>query len=269
MLTALTSIHQSKMKPGKTICLAAVIDEEYLSQGVLNLVAKGIQADAAVVGEPTELRIIRAHKGVLRWQLKTRGIASHSAKPELGRNAITDMAEIILALNRHAGEKYPPRKHPFIGPPTMNIGTIRGGVQVNFVPDSCQIEIDRRLLPGEERNTVLKEIEAVINEIRREIPHIEVVIEAPYQYSPAMETPEAAPVVRLAIQACEKILGHSKIDSVPFGTDAAKLTQAGISSIVFGPGSIDQAHTVKEWVDVNEVARAAQIFHELMLTQCS
>ena len=168
MIDALTELAQKKIKPPQDILLAATIDEEFSYRGVLalcshhgdNLVwqsstGSALQTQLAVVAEPTSLRLVTASKGVLRWQIETIGLAAHSSKPNLGRNAINDMAVLIAELQRDSAS-LGTMVHPLMGSPSLNVGVSRGGVQVKFVPDRCCIELDRRLLPGEDWQKVWK-----------------------------------------------------------------------------------------------------------------
>src|SRR5580704_8115806 len=147
MMHAVASLHKERVTPECEVWMVAAADEEHSFRGVSKL-CEGLQADAAIVAEPTALRAVIASKGVLRWKVRTRGKAAHSSKPELGINAIVNMTRVIEAFEQSAATLARP-PHPLLGGPTLNIGVIHGGVQVNFVPDSCEIEIDRRLLPGE------------------------------------------------------------------------------------------------------------------------
>ena len=161
MMQALANVAQEAVPPPCDIVLAATVDEEFSYRGVVAL-CQGLQADQAaahvpattpparlaIVAEPTQLQAVVASKGVLRWQIETLGRAAHSSKPHLGRNAIVAMSRVIQALQADS-ERLSLRQHPLLGSATLNIGIIAGGVQVNFVPDRCSIELDRRLLPGE------------------------------------------------------------------------------------------------------------------------
>src|SRR5205085_7594020 len=100
--------------------------------------------------EPTNLRIVKAHKGVCRWLLTTSGRSCHSSTPELGVNAIYRMAHLLTGIERYAAELRASRTDPLLGPPTLSIGRIEGGTSVNTIPDRCRIEVDRRLIPGED-----------------------------------------------------------------------------------------------------------------------
>ncbi|MEK7787879.1 MAG: M20/M25/M40 family metallo-hydrolase, partial [Chloroflexota bacterium] len=224
----------------------------------------GLEAAAAVVAEPTELRAVTTSKGVLRWRIRTRGRSAHSSKPHLGVNAVSHMARLVLALEeenlRLAGVV-----HPLLGPATVNVGVIHGGVQVNFVPDECVIEIDRRLLPGERVQGVLNHYAGMLAGLKAREPAFEAVMEPPMLVDEALETPVAAWVVQVASQ----VLGELRLDpvpvGVPYGSDASKLSRQGVPSIIFGPGSIDRAHAAVEYVECDQVLQAEEFYRRFML----
>lgn len=265
MIYAMKRLLQEGMKPRATVVLAAAVDEEHGFSGASRLVESGFRADGAVVSEPTELEVVVAHKGCLRWKIRTSGRAAHSSKVHLGINAIAKMARSICALEEALGPAYAARSHPLLGTPTLNVGLISGGIQVNTVPDSCTIHVDRRLLPGESRETVYPEFQDVLGRLEREDPDFHCQMDAPMLEDPPLETPEGSPIVAAAREGCRRVLGESRLVGVPFGTDASKFSRAGIPSIVLGPGSIDQAHTAVEYVSVPQVVHAAAIYAEIML----
>ncbi len=168
MMHAAASLHEEGIQPPCDVWLAAVVDEEFFYRGVVQL-CEGLTADAALVAEPTGLRAVIASKGVLRWRIVVRGKAAHSGKPHLGVNAINQMARVILAMEEDH-QRLAARVHPLLGPATLNVGVIRGGVQVNFVPDSCSIEIDRRLLPGETVMDVLGGYQQLLDTLKAQYP---------------------------------------------------------------------------------------------------
>ena len=145
----------------------AAVDEEHSFRGVVKFVEKGIKAEGAIVAEPTDMETVVASKGCLRWQLRTRGRAAHSSKPQIGINAISKMAKILNAMEEKFPAVFAQRTHPLVGSPTVNVGIIRGGLQVNQVPDSCTIDIDRRLIPGETKAGVWNEFESLIRRLAR------------------------------------------------------------------------------------------------------
>jgi acetylornithine deacetylase/succinyl-diaminopimelate desuccinylase family protein len=265
MMIALTSLRAEGATPPCDVYFAAVIDEENAFRGVLRLIdwlhERGIHPEAAIVAEPTELRAVSCNKGVLRWQIETRGLAAHSSKPHLGINAIVTMARVIDHLERHHAALRS-RTHPHVGEATCTISLIEGGAQVNFVPERCLITLDRRMLPGETGMTVLSEYEAVLADFRDG----EVMIHPPRLSDEAMETSPDSPLMRSA----GAILAEMGLDpapaGVPFGCDVTKLHRAGIPGIIFGPGSIDQAHAAVEWVDLDQVEMALAFHRRFLLS---
>src|SRR2546426_2213709 len=167
MLTALTELARSARRPGQTeIVFAGLADEENGQGGSRALVAKGFKADLAIVGEPTRLQIVTAHKGDLWLQLERRGKAAHGSRPELGKNAIHEMARIVELFETSYARTLRRRKHRLLGRPTVSVGTVAGGSQPNIVPDRCLISVDRRTVPGETEAGVRREIKALLQKNR-------------------------------------------------------------------------------------------------------
>jgi acetylornithine deacetylase/succinyl-diaminopimelate desuccinylase family protein len=241
------------------VLLAAVVDEEHAYRGVVRL-CDGLRAEAAVVAEPTELRAVICSKGVLRWKIRVLGRAAHSSKPHLGENAILGMARVIAALEEFERE-LGGRSHPLAGVATCNVGVIRGGVQVNFVPDQCEIELDRRLLPGETAAAALAEY----GKLLARLDGIRVEMDEPMLVDEALDTPADSPVARAAAVALEQMGLDGALLGVPYGSDASKLSRAGVPSIVFGAGSIDRAHAAVEYVEVGQVKSALDFYRNFVL----
>ena len=264
MINAVLSLNDARHTPPCEVWLSATADEEFSFQGVLKL-CEGLKADAAIVAEPTELRAVIASKGVLRWRIRTRGKAAHSSKPHLGVNAIAHMARIVLAITAE-NEALAANTHPLLGPGTLNVGVIHGGVQVNFVPDECAIEIDRRLLPGERVVDVLAHHERMLARFRAEIPGFDAIQEEPPLLADeALETPAGAGVAVTASNVLRGMGLDGELVGVPYGSDASKLARAGVPSIIFGPGSIDQAHAAVEWVECDQVVKAAEFIRKFLM----
>jgi acetylornithine deacetylase len=262
MMHALASLKENRTIPPCEVWLAAAIDEEYMFRGVLAL-CDGLEAHAAIVAEPTELRAIIASKGVLRWKVRVRGKAAHSSKPHLGVNAISQMAKIVTALDREA-EALRARTHPLLGAATLNVGVIHGGVQVNFVPDECEIEIDRRLLPGETPESVLAHHEAILDELRANDPLFHVETDTPMLADPPLETDAGKQVSRLASAILTGLNLQGELAGVPYGSDASKLSRHGVPSIIFGPGSIDRAHAAIEYIECDQVLSAVEFYRQFL-----
>lgn len=260
MMHTLADLKQEGTVPPCDVLLAAVIDEEYSYRGVVRL-CEGLQADAAIVAEPTELRAVIASKGVLRWAIEVQGKAAHSSKPHLGTNAIQHMRRVLEALEKDDA-RLSQRSHPLVGQPTCSVGVIRGGVQVNFVPDLCTIELDRRLLPGETAEAALAEYQEMLDALpgvtARNVQPLLLVDEA-------LDTPPEATVAQVAAQTLAAMGLNAELCGVPYGSDASKLSRAGIPSIVFGPGSIDQAHAADEFIETDQVLTALDFYRRFVL----
>jgi acetylornithine deacetylase/succinyl-diaminopimelate desuccinylase-like protein len=249
MFDALRELALTGPRPKETeLVFAGLIDEENNQAGSRALVATGLAADLAIVGEPTRLRVVTAHKGSLWLSLKTRGKAAHGSRPELGRNAIHAMARVVDWLETSYAAGLHDRPHPLLGSATASVGTIRGGIQPNIVPDACAILLDRRTLPGETEAGVLKELRAGL---RRE--GLEATLEES-RTAPCLplETDARLPLVAQLIRS----VGGRGFAGAQFFCDASVLAHGGIPSVVFGPGDIAQAHTVDEWVALESLERA-------------
>ncbi len=262
MLAALASLQANHQQPPCDVVLAAVVDEEHSCLGVIEL-CNDLAVDAAVVAEPTEMKTIIASKGVLRWEIHANGKSAHSSKTHLGINAIEHMAELLLRLQKKH-RSLSQKAHPLLGPPTANVGMIRGGVQVNFVPDRCSIQIDRRLLPGEQVSEILAEYQQLLDEAQRNIPQSSFTMDHPLLIDPSLETSAQAPIARTSAAILRRLGYDGELAGVPFGSDASKIRQKGIDTIIFGPGSIDQAHSAVEYVDIQQVNDACEYYKLLI-----
>jgi succinyl-diaminopimelate desuccinylase len=261
MLSALLELASGATRPAATeIVFCALIDEEVGQAGSRFLIRRGFKADLAIVGEPTRCRVVTAHKGDLWLKLETRGKAAHGARPDLGRNAVHEMAKIVDLLETTYAATLRRRRHPVLRPPTINVGAITGGQQPNIVPDRCTIDIDRRTLPGENDAAVKREI---LRFIRRRGLNATMADTKGEAVAPPMQTDSRLPLVRQFLRAA----GQSRPLGVDYFTDAGVLAAGGIPSVVFGPGDIAQAHTVDEWVAISQLERATQLLLRFLQSQ--
>lgn len=264
MLYALKLLQEHADGQHANVLLAATVDEEVAYRGVMALVESKPQAQAAIVGEPTNTVPVIAHKGCDRFIIRTIGRAAHTSKLYEGNNAIYQMVEVIRAIREEIEARLPDAAHPFAGEPTICVSVIRGGLQVNMVPDECVIEIDRRTVPGETQAQVLAQVDAVLNELRARHPTFRIERDVPTVTDFPLYTPSNSLVAQLARAACRAVRGRADFGAVPFGTDASKLSElAHIPSIVLGPGDIAQAHTADEWVELKQVVQAAEIYAQV------
>lgn len=269
MLEALEHLRSSEAPRYATILFAATINEEFGFSGAKALSSLwgtsasasplkqfvGSVPDAAIVAEPTELNIITQHKGAVRWQVRIHGTASHSSFPEHGKNAIYRAGHVILAVESLAADLTSKNKDNPCGPPTVSIGTVQGGVGVNLVPDLVVLEIERRVLPEE----IPSEARAdVVDRIRSEYDDPAVEHITPFLESGGLshQNPDSKCVTE-SLSSAARLVGYSpQCCAARYGTNASIYASVGIPSVVFGPGSIDQAHTADEWIELKQIDQA-------------
>jgi acetylornithine deacetylase len=218
-----------------------------------------------VIGEPTELRVVRAHKGMVRYRLAFTGKAAHSGYPHLGRSAIEPAARAIVALaelRRVMETERPPDADAFPAVPfaALNVGVVSGGSAANVVPDRCEAQLGIRLLPGMTAEAMANRVDAAIRAAVDEPFTLEALSE-----SPAMILDPAAPIHRALCEA----MGQRELHSVMFATDAGWLQRAGFECVLFGPGSIEVAHKPNEFLPVGEFRRAGEVLDGLIARSCA
>lgn len=265
MMVAMERLAARREELSVNVALVAVVDEEHAFTGVLRYIASDAEATAAVVGEPTDLRLVIAHKGCVRGEIRTTGKAVHSAEPHLGINAIDAMADVLVGL-RELPETLARQSHPLLGSPTFSIGLIEGGTGVNVVPAGCSITYDRRVLPQERHDDALAELDAVLDRVRARRNDATIERPDPYLVSDGLDTDPDAPLVLAGSAACAATGVESEPIGVPYGTDASKLQKRrGIPAVVLGPGSIAQAHGADEFVPIDELHCAVEIYAGIAL----
>jgi succinyl-diaminopimelate desuccinylase len=236
-------------------------DEETLGPlGTRALLRAGLAgADAAVVAEPTRMRVAIAERGAAWYRLRTIGRAAHGSRPADGVSAIAAMAKLVPALLDQTWE----REHPLLGGPTVNVGTIRGGDKINMVPAWCEVEVDRRTLPGETSEQVTAELQAIVDRLAAADPRFRAEVHQT-AFEVACEVHPEGPIVRAAGAALDAL----GLDSDPIGmagaTDARILQhEAGVPAIVLGPGDLSLAHSTAERVPVADLVTAARVYARL------
>jgi len=246
----------------RNIIVVGEADEELGSMGVADVLAHlgSRRPDWALATEPTDLRLINAHKGVVHARVCAHGRACHSSDPTAGRNAIVLLARAILAIEEDA-KIFLDRPHPELGAATLSIGIVSGGQAPNIVPNEAQIWVDRRTLPGETAEDVRAEIE---ESLAKAGVAAEVEVESCHEEKPPLETASDSVAARATAAALESVGLSSTRDHVAFGTDAGLFGRAGIPGVVLGPGSIDVAHTSREFVPIAEVEIMVRIFERLL-----
>lgn len=303
MLAALARLHQERPKRMPTLVLACTVNEEFGFTGATALAglwaeeqdaftrrrgdAEGGEGkrndlrvsasppaavfsrrpDYAIVAEPTELQVVVAHKGVIRWRCSARGRAAHSAVPSAGENAIYRMGRALVAIEEYARDVVGTLgTHPLCGPATLSVGTIAGGVSVNTVPDACAIEIDRRTVPGEDHEAARQHL---ISHLER-AAGLSFTLEhdAPFLLALSLADEHNRTLGERLAAAASGLVDPCRAVGVPYGTDAAAFAAAGVPTVVFGPGSIAQAHTADEWIALDQVEKAAEIYYRFVKSFC-
>ncbi|MCE9563562.1 MAG: M20 family metallopeptidase [Planctomycetes bacterium] len=256
MLTAFARLIKEKPAGSAAVTLAYTVDEEHTFLGVQELLKSGVRADYAIVAEPTLLNIVNAHKGVVRWVLETTGRACHSSRPQDGVNAIYRMARVISEFPGYAEKVRDLPADPVLGPRTISVGRITGGVSPNTVPDVCRIDIDRRLLPGETSDSAAAHLSDYLNGRGFDFPFT---LTQTHAACPPLSPALSGELVKRFGAAIDSVVGKHTVHPVPFGTDASTVANAGVPVVVFGPGDIAQAHTKDEWIDLAQLEPAAEI----------
>ena len=250
---AILELSKGKNRPAETeILFVGLVDEEYGQSGSRVFGQKGPKADLAIAGEPTRLQVVTAHKGNLWLRFETQGKAAHGATPHLGKSAIHQMARITDLLLTEYVEQLKKRKHPLLGHPSINIGTIKGGSQTNVVPERCSIEVDRRTLPGETEKSVYQEINRLLAKRKLKVLNPQECRGVPCL---PLETNPELPAVRQFMKAAKR----RKSIGVDYFTDASPIAMGGTPAIVFGPGDIAQAHSADEWIHLEQLDQASAI----------
>ncbi|UZF94850.1 acetylornithine deacetylase [Bosea sp. NBC_00550] len=250
------------LKPARPIHLAFSYDEEAGCRGVPHLIAAlpslCALPVAAVIGEPSGLRPILAHKGKAAARVEVHGRAGHSSRPDLGLNAIHAMGRVIAAANDAATGLSGGPLDPVFEPPysTIQIGTIRGGDALNIIPESCIIEIEARAIAGVSPATLLEPVREALESLRSE--GFETSWQSIAGY-PALSLPAQAPIARLLAQ----VTGKDALAAVSYGTEAGLYQAAGIDAIICGPGDIVRAHKPDEYITRDELAGYVDMLERL------
>jgi succinyl-diaminopimelate desuccinylase len=263
MAAALVFLNRRKIKLNRDIYFICTAGEEVDSIGASMLVSSGIFEDigALIIGEPTGLDIAISHKGALWVHVRVPGRMAHGSTPQLGSNAIVNAGRFIEKLVSY---QFNIDKHPLLGNPTVNPGLINGGISVNVVPDSCEVTFDIRTTPGMTHKSVLEDIRTLLIETLNSEEFRDIEIKVVLDRS-ALSTDINSSFVRMASEVYERISKRpSMLKGMSYYTDASVIVPAtGIPTILLGPGEIDQAHKVDEYVKIEYVLRAMKFYEEL------
>ena len=239
------------------IVVAAVADEEYGSVGTADLIPR-YKVDAAIVTEPTALRVCLAHKGYVWIEVTVEGRAAHGSRFDLGVDANMRMGRLLAALEalEHDLRTRPP--HPLVGPPSLHAATLSGGTGLSTYAASSTLCIERRTVPGETAESATAEIEAIVRRLAGSDLSFRAAVRTFFARDP-FEASRESPIVRALAGAAETVLGRGPqyFGDTPW-MDAALLAAAGVDTVVIGPAGAG-AHAVEEWVEVESVVSLAEI----------
>lgn len=260
-ICALDVLAEAGRKPACDLVFHLVADEEVGGKLGTNVLLKEglIKGDACLVPEPTSLELCVAERGLLQGNLTVLGRPGHGSRPRDAVSAIEHAASIVLAL--HAAN-FGDKDHPLLGQPTANIGTIAGGTSFNTVAPTCEIGIDRRLLPGITESEAVDQLLALVDQAGIDDLRYEYEVAA---FGEGSEMAENDPFAVLVGQSIKKATGRSPATiGMTFTTDARFVrNQAGIPAVVCGPGNVECAHVTDEWVSVDALVDATAAYAEL------
>ncbi|NUO79841.1 ArgE/DapE family deacylase [candidate division KSB1 bacterium] len=248
------------------VLVAGVVDEEYASIGAEALVQKW-HADAAVVTEPTDLMIGVGHKGFAWLEIETTGRAAHGSRPREGRDAIFRMGRVLARLEEldRVLQAKPP--HPILGTASLHASLINGGRELSVYPDHCVLQAERRTINGENGATAWREAENILNALRAEDHEFEGKAKLSFERSSYEIAPQHA-LPNLLEEVLHR-LGHKTArGGLTFWTDAAILGEAGIPTVIFGPGGAG-LHSIEEYVHITEVLACRDALVELARRFCA
>ncbi|MGH9331287.1 MAG: M20/M25/M40 family metallo-hydrolase, partial [Vicinamibacterales bacterium] len=237
--------------PRGRVVIACVVDEEYESVGAEALVTAW-SADLGVVTEPTDLQIAVGHKGFAWVEIETRGRAAHGSRPRDGRDAIARMGRVLVRLERLDRELQARPPHPVMGVGSLHASIIGGGRELSSYPDRCTLQIERRTVSGEPEESALREVHAILDELRAQDPEFEGEARAMFS-RPSYEIDRGHELPQALVRAAAEAGRERPITGMSFWTDAAVLGGAGIPSVLFGPGGAG-LHSTEEYVNLEDVS---------------
>jgi succinyl-diaminopimelate desuccinylase len=243
--------------PPGDVDFVAAMDEEFNFRGVTHHMARGEDYALGVAGEPTDLAVVRACKGTVRWFVELRGRPAHTAKPHEGLSALIAGCALIAAYEAEMAKRS--TVHPLLGPATLTCTGFESGEGPNTVPSKSRLRFDYRYLPSENGMAVYRQFKAIAEGLQARFPGLVVNVEPPFVDSSAMDVTEDSAVVTEMRAVCAGRGLPDIVLGVPYGSDATKMVDSGIPTIVFGPGSIDQAHSLEEYVEIDQVVAAAEM----------
>ncbi|PRY36928.1 M20 family metallopeptidase [Umezawaea tangerina] len=263
MLTSLAVLRFAGTELPGDLVLCAVVGEEADCAGSRHLDGTDVLDDAGwlVVGEPTDLDLVVAHKGAVRVELVAHGMSAHGATPELGVNAIEAVARLVSAVRVLPADVRP---HPLLGSPSSSVNLIEGGTAVNVVPDLCRAVVDVRTIPGVDADVVLASVKEGADRVMAAMPEVEILVRVLHERAP-VSTSVDHPLVRASQEAAVRTLGGRRpTRGVPYFSDASVLSPPrNLPTVLFGPGEEALMHKANERVSTTDLHRATRFLSVL------
>ncbi|GAC1415079.1 MAG: ArgE/DapE family deacylase [Gemmatimonadaceae bacterium] len=251
----------------RQILITTVADEEDESLGMRALLADGVRAEAAIIAEPTRLAICPAHRGFVWIDVAFTGRAAHGSRYDIGVDAITHAGLLLAELENLERTRESGPRHRLLGRGSLHASKIQGGVGMSTYPETCNLAIERRTLPGESVERVLQEIADACAGLRSKHPQFDARVTLSTAQLPS-DVPVDSPIVERLRGALEREELPVRIEGLSAWTDAALLNEAGIPTICFGPGDIGLAHAAEEYVPIEEIDLATRVLTRVVRDWC-
>jgi acetylornithine deacetylase len=266
MISAVKVIVDSGIKLAGDLYITAVADEEYTSIGTEELIQR-VNTDAAIVTEPTDLTIGRAHRGFIWYDIETLGRAAHGSRYQEGIDANMRMGRFLAQLDELEAELRHRPSHPLVGPPSLHAARIYGGTEMSIYAAHCLLQIERRTIPGENETQATAELQEIIDQLASQDPTFNALVKSTFQREPFEISPDAPIVLALEKATTQRTGQLPTHTGQSFWTDAALFAGAGIETVLCGPRG-HGLHSEKEWVDIDSVLDLAYILAYTALDYC-
>jgi acetylornithine deacetylase len=266
MIGAAKALRDAGLQLRGDLYLTFVADEETVSIGTADLVNR-VTADAAIVTEPTDLTVCRAHRGFIWYDVTTTGRAAHGSRYDEGIDAIMHMGRFLARLDALEKELRARPAHHLVGPPSLHASLISGGTEVSVYPAHCLLTVERRTLPGETVDAATAELQNIDYHLSAADPSFQAEIRVTFDRDPFEVSADAAIVQALDSAAATRLGAGRPHTGATFWTDAAILAAAGMETVLFGPTGAG-LHSAEEWVELQSVFDLAQIMAQTAVAYC-
>jgi acetylornithine deacetylase len=266
MIAAAKAIVDAGIRLRGDLLITGVADEEHSSIGTEALV-KEFKADSAIVTEPTDMHICRAHRGFIWFEVETIGRAAHGSRYNEGIDANMRMGRFLAELEKLERELLQRKGHELAGPPSLHAALIQGGTEISKYAERCKLTIERRTVPGETIEAATAELQAIVDRLAKQDSTFKATVKATLWREP-FEVREDADIVQIMDQAlCKRLGHHPEHTGQTFWTDAALIAEAGMETVILGPKGYG-LHSAEEWVEMGSVSDLAYILAETAIQYC-